>query len=155
MKQLQHTKKGQIKPYYCASLLKVSPLYKNNLAMGLYKYWMAIEWRSGCFTFELRRMRWGLSLLGMTEIPCCVWYLSNTWDKVSSVVTQHSHKHTSATKHSEDLTNLGRAQLVLLGYLLDNRVLQQLVRVEFTSKPKINQKGGFICFFFYFLFFYF
>lgn len=43
-------------------------------------------WR--LFTFVFSRMWWGLTLLGMTAIPCWTWYLSNTWGGEKSLVTQ-------------------------------------------------------------------
>lgn len=82
--------------------------------------------------------------MGMTVIPCCVWYLSNTYKNVPSLLMQ-THV---CNIHAAHLTNLSRGHLVLLGYLPDNRVLQQLVRVKFTSQPKarkINETGGLTC----------
>lgn len=36
-------------------------------------------------TFVFSRIRWGFSLFGMTETPCCTWYLSSTCRNISFV----------------------------------------------------------------------
>lgn len=58
-------------------------------------------------------MRWGLSLLGMTGMPCCTWYLSSTWENVPSLVIQHSlpqntrMQHTCCTSHRPEQGSAG------------------------------------------------
>ena len=73
--------------------------------------------------------------MGMTEIPCCTWNLSNTWND-TCVTDDGIHTHTRSQQSQSDLCG---APSMILCYICDNGILQELVRISVSSEPETGQ----------------
>lgn len=100
------------------------------------------------FTFVFWRMWWGLSLFGMTAMPCCTWYLNSTCENILLLMLGYTRIHTHTHK-IHTCTDLSRALLVLLSYLRYHWVLQKLARISVTSKSKDKQGRMFLFIYLY------
>lgn len=86
-------------------------------------------------TFVFWMIWWGLSLLGMTETPCWIWYLNNTWEKTAVRGRRAKTLQAFAAE-----THLCGAASVPFCDLSDDRVLQELVWISPTFEPLRDQQ---------------